>query len=140
MQKRPNFLCHLIFYSVCRRSVFEETSVKQQRNMRMFSIFAWKINSSPCIYMSFVWVWFTLELCLYSILLAINWIGLRKLKELDVSDNCLTSLPLTVMHCLKSLSILKVCRNKLSTFPDPWACPLVRNQNVINIWKLTGVV
>uniref|UniRef100_A0A3Q0QPY8 non-specific serine/threonine protein kinase n=1 Tax=Amphilophus citrinellus TaxID=61819 RepID=A0A3Q0QPY8_AMPCI len=53
-----------------------------------------------------------------------NWIGLRKLEELDVSDNCLTSLPTAVMHCLKSLSVLNVSRNKLSTFPDPWACPL----------------
>ncbi|XP_035769470.1 leucine-rich repeat serine/threonine-protein kinase 1 [Neolamprologus brichardi] len=53
-----------------------------------------------------------------------NWIGLRKLEELDVSDNCLTSLPTAVMHCLKSLRLLSVSRNKLSTFPDPWACPL----------------
>ncbi|XP_041840522.1 leucine-rich repeat serine/threonine-protein kinase 1 isoform X2 [Melanotaenia boesemani] len=54
----------------------------------------------------------------------VNWIGLRKLEELDVSDNCLTSLPTAVMHCLKSLRSLDVCRNKLSLFPDPWACPL----------------
>lgn len=54
-----------------------------------------------------------------------NWIGLRKLEELDVSDNCLSSLPSPVMHCLKSLSVLNVCRNRLSSFPDPWACPLV---------------
>ncbi|XP_034413570.1 leucine-rich repeat serine/threonine-protein kinase 1 isoform X4 [Cyclopterus lumpus] len=53
-----------------------------------------------------------------------NWIGLRKLEELDVSDNCLTALPTAVMHCLKSLSFLNVCRNTLSSFPDPWACPL----------------
>ncbi|XP_069384604.1 leucine-rich repeat serine/threonine-protein kinase 1 isoform X3 [Paralichthys olivaceus] len=53
-----------------------------------------------------------------------NWIGLRKLEELDVSDNGLTSLPVAVMHCLKSLSFLNVSRNKLSSFPDPWACPL----------------
>ncbi|XP_069567536.1 leucine-rich repeat serine/threonine-protein kinase 1 [Brachyistius frenatus] len=53
-----------------------------------------------------------------------NWIGLRKLEELDVSDNCLTSMPTAVMRCLKSLSFLNVNRNKLSTFPDPWACPL----------------
>ncbi|XP_049417413.1 leucine-rich repeat serine/threonine-protein kinase 1 isoform X1 [Epinephelus fuscoguttatus] len=53
-----------------------------------------------------------------------NWIGLRKLEELDVSDNCLTILPTSVMHCLKSLGFLNVCRNTLSTFPDPWACPL----------------
>uniref|UniRef100_UPI0037E88571 leucine-rich repeat serine/threonine-protein kinase 1 n=1 Tax=Semicossyphus pulcher TaxID=241346 RepID=UPI0037E88571 len=53
-----------------------------------------------------------------------NWIGLRKLEELDVSDNCLTSLPVSVMHSLKSLSFLNVCRNKLSCFPDAWACPL----------------
>ncbi|XP_047187431.1 leucine-rich repeat serine/threonine-protein kinase 1 isoform X5 [Scophthalmus maximus] len=53
-----------------------------------------------------------------------NWIGLRKLEELDLSYNCLTSLPVAVMHCLKSLSSLNVCRNKLRSFPDPWACPL----------------
>ncbi|KAM6981427.1 leucine-rich repeat serine/threonine-protein kinase 1 isoform 2-T2 [Aplochiton taeniatus] len=53
-----------------------------------------------------------------------NWIGLRKLEELDVSDNCLTCLPSAVMHCFKSLSSLNVSRNKLTTFPDPWACPL----------------
>ncbi|XP_070297515.1 leucine-rich repeat serine/threonine-protein kinase 1-like [Salvelinus sp. IW2-2015] len=54
-----------------------------------------------------------------------NWIGLRKLEELDVSDNCLTSLPSAVLHSFKSLTSLKVCRNRLTSFPDPWACPLV---------------
>ncbi|XP_038548531.1 leucine-rich repeat serine/threonine-protein kinase 1 isoform X2 [Micropterus salmoides] len=61
---------------------------------------------------------------LFNIPTTTNWIGLRKLEELDVSDNCLTSLPTAVLHCLKSLRFLNVCRNKLSTFPDPWACPL----------------
>ncbi|XP_054590342.2 leucine-rich repeat serine/threonine-protein kinase 1 isoform X2 [Nothobranchius furzeri] len=61
---------------------------------------------------------------LFDISSTVNWIGLRKLEELDVSDNCLSSLPISVMHCLKSLGTLKVCRNKLRTFPDPWACPL----------------
>ncbi|XP_076011527.1 leucine-rich repeat serine/threonine-protein kinase 1 isoform X2 [Genypterus blacodes] len=61
---------------------------------------------------------------LFDIPTTTNWIGLRKLTELDVSDNLLTSLPTAVMHCLKSLSFLSVCRNKLSLFPDPWACPL----------------
>uniref|UniRef100_A0A4W6D0K8 non-specific serine/threonine protein kinase n=1 Tax=Lates calcarifer TaxID=8187 RepID=A0A4W6D0K8_LATCA len=61
---------------------------------------------------------------LFDIPAATNWIGLRKMEELDVSDNCLTSLPVAVMHRLKSLSFLNVCRNKLSSFPDPWACPL----------------
>ncbi|KAM9317959.1 leucine-rich repeat serine/threonine-protein kinase 1 [Pholidichthys leucotaenia] len=61
---------------------------------------------------------------LFDIPTSTNWIGLRKLEELDVSDNCLTSLPTAVMHCLKSLNLLIVSRNKLSTFPDPWACPL----------------
>ncbi|KAM9861302.1 leucine-rich repeat serine/threonine-protein kinase 1 [Aulostomus maculatus] len=55
---------------------------------------------------------------------ATNWIGLRKLEELDVSDNLLTALPSSVMHGLKSLNFLNVSRNKLSVFPDPWACPL----------------
>lgn len=53
-----------------------------------------------------------------------NWIGLRKLQELDVSDNLLTDLSSSVLHCLKSLNSLNVSRNKLSSFPDPWACPL----------------
>uniref|UniRef100_A0A3B4UE03 non-specific serine/threonine protein kinase n=2 Tax=Seriola dumerili TaxID=41447 RepID=A0A3B4UE03_SERDU len=61
---------------------------------------------------------------LFDIPATTNWIGLRKVEELDVSDNCLTCLPTAFMHCLKSLSFLNVCRNKLSTFPDPWACPL----------------
>uniref|UniRef100_A0A667WS42 non-specific serine/threonine protein kinase n=1 Tax=Myripristis murdjan TaxID=586833 RepID=A0A667WS42_9TELE len=61
---------------------------------------------------------------LFDIPPATNWIGLRKLEELDVSDNCLSSLPTAVMHCFKSLSFLNVCRNRLTTFPDPWACPL----------------
>ncbi|XP_031425211.1 leucine-rich repeat serine/threonine-protein kinase 1 isoform X2 [Clupea harengus] len=53
-----------------------------------------------------------------------NWIGLRKLQELDVSDNSLSSLPSPVLHCFKSLCSLNVSRNKLASFPDPWACPL----------------
>lgn len=55
---------------------------------------------------------------------ATNWIGLRKLQSLDVSDNALTSLPSAVMNCLKSLSSLNVSHNRLDRFPDPWACPL----------------
>uniref|UniRef100_A0A3P8VNF9 non-specific serine/threonine protein kinase n=1 Tax=Cynoglossus semilaevis TaxID=244447 RepID=A0A3P8VNF9_CYNSE len=53
-----------------------------------------------------------------------NWIGLRHLQELDLSDNCLSALPESFMHRLKSLSSLNVSKNKLSSFPDPWACPL----------------
>ncbi|XP_051969455.1 leucine-rich repeat serine/threonine-protein kinase 1 [Xyrauchen texanus] len=53
-----------------------------------------------------------------------NWIGLRRLQELDVSDNSLTDLPSSVLHCLKSLNSLNVSKNKLARFPDPWACPL----------------
>nr|XP_061819726.1 leucine-rich repeat serine/threonine-protein kinase 1 isoform X2 [Nerophis lumbriciformis] len=53
-----------------------------------------------------------------------NWIGLRKLEELDVSDNRLSALPVAVMHALKSLRFLNVCHNKLSSFPEPWSCPL----------------
>ncbi|XP_015198818.2 leucine-rich repeat serine/threonine-protein kinase 1 isoform X2 [Lepisosteus oculatus] len=53
-----------------------------------------------------------------------NWIGLRKLQELDVSDNQLATLPCPTLHCFKSLISLNVSRNKLKEFPDPWACPL----------------
>uniref|UniRef100_A0A8C4ZLF4 non-specific serine/threonine protein kinase n=1 Tax=Gadus morhua TaxID=8049 RepID=A0A8C4ZLF4_GADMO len=53
-----------------------------------------------------------------------NWIGLRSLQDLDVSDNALVRLPTAVLHCLKSLSLLNVSRNRLDCFPDPWACPL----------------
>ncbi|XP_036399603.1 leucine-rich repeat serine/threonine-protein kinase 1 isoform X1 [Megalops cyprinoides] len=53
-----------------------------------------------------------------------NWIGLRKLQELDVSENRLSVLPSPVLHCFKSLVSLNVSRNKLTEFPDPWACPL----------------
>ncbi|XP_036211675.1 leucine-rich repeat serine/threonine-protein kinase 1 isoform X3 [Myotis myotis] len=55
---------------------------------------------------------------------ATNWIGLRKLQELDVSDNKLTELPATFLHSFKSLHCLNVSRNKLKVFPDAWACPL----------------
>uniref|UniRef100_A0A286XAK7 non-specific serine/threonine protein kinase n=1 Tax=Cavia porcellus TaxID=10141 RepID=A0A286XAK7_CAVPO len=55
---------------------------------------------------------------------ATNWIGLRKLQELDVSDNKLTELPALFLHSFKSLSCLNVSRNNLKVFPDPWACPL----------------
>lgn len=60
-------------------------------------------------------------------LLATNWIGLRKLQELDVSDNKLTELPALFLHSFKSLSCLNVSRNNLKAFPDAWACPLVSN-------------
>uniref|UniRef100_A0AAY4E7H3 non-specific serine/threonine protein kinase n=1 Tax=Denticeps clupeoides TaxID=299321 RepID=A0AAY4E7H3_9TELE len=53
-----------------------------------------------------------------------NWIGLRKLQELDASDNSLSSLPSTVLHCCKALSSLNICRNQLTSLPEPWACPL----------------
>ncbi|TSK53838.1 Leucine-rich repeat serine/threonine-protein kinase 1 [Bagarius yarrelli] len=53
-----------------------------------------------------------------------NWIGLRRLQELDVSDNHLTELPFQVLHCFKSLTSLNISKNRLSHFPDPWACPL----------------
>ncbi|MEE6503637.1 hypothetical protein FKM82_004886 [Ascaphus truei] len=53
-----------------------------------------------------------------------NWIGLRKLQELDVSDNRISDLPSTVLHCFKSLSSLNVSGNKLKGFLAPWVCPL----------------
>lgn len=53
-----------------------------------------------------------------------NWIGLRKLQELDLSDNKLTELPATFLHSFKSLSYLNVSRNNLKVFPEAWACPL----------------
>uniref|UniRef100_A0A8D1FBS4 non-specific serine/threonine protein kinase n=1 Tax=Sus scrofa TaxID=9823 RepID=A0A8D1FBS4_PIG len=55
---------------------------------------------------------------------ATNWIGLRKLQELDISDNKLTELPALFLHAFKSLSCLNVSRNNLKVFPDAWACPL----------------
>ncbi|XP_012588205.1 PREDICTED: leucine-rich repeat serine/threonine-protein kinase 1 isoform X2 [Condylura cristata] len=55
---------------------------------------------------------------------ATNWIGLRKLQELDISDNKLTELPTLFLHSFKSLSSLNVSRNHLKMFPDAWACPL----------------
>uniref|UniRef100_A0A452VJN2 non-specific serine/threonine protein kinase n=1 Tax=Ursus maritimus TaxID=29073 RepID=A0A452VJN2_URSMA len=55
---------------------------------------------------------------------ATNWIGLRKLQELDISDNRLTELPALFLHCFKSLSSLNVSRNNLKVFPGAWACPL----------------
>ncbi|XP_076879110.1 leucine-rich repeat serine/threonine-protein kinase 1 isoform X2 [Brachyhypopomus gauderio] len=53
-----------------------------------------------------------------------NWIGLRRLQELDVSCNCLADLPFAVLHCFKSLQSLNISSNRLRRFPDPWACPL----------------
>ncbi|KAM4596959.1 leucine-rich repeat serine/threonine-protein kinase 1 [Fundulus diaphanus] len=61
---------------------------------------------------------------LFDIPANVNWIGLRRLEELDVAGNRLTSLPTSVMHCLKLLRCLDVSRNRLNAFPDPWACPL----------------
>ncbi|XP_041074773.1 leucine-rich repeat serine/threonine-protein kinase 1-like isoform X1 [Polyodon spathula] len=55
---------------------------------------------------------------------ATNWIGLRRLQELDVSDNRLTEVPACFLHCFKSLRSFNISRNKLKAFPDPWACPL----------------
>ncbi|XP_010609370.1 leucine-rich repeat serine/threonine-protein kinase 1 isoform X1 [Fukomys damarensis] len=55
---------------------------------------------------------------------ATNWIGLRKLQELDISDNKLTELPALFLHSFKTLSCLNVSRNSLKVFPEPWACPL----------------
>ncbi|XP_060116064.1 leucine-rich repeat serine/threonine-protein kinase 1 [Heteronotia binoei] len=55
---------------------------------------------------------------------ATNWIGLRKLNELDVSDNRLVELPTQFLHSLKSLNILNVSKNNLKVFPQPWVCPL----------------
>ncbi|XP_028999543.1 leucine-rich repeat serine/threonine-protein kinase 1 isoform X2 [Betta splendens] len=70
---------------------------------------------------------------LFDVPTTMNWIGLRKLEVLDVSDNCLTSLPVAVMHCLKALSIINVCRNKLSAFPEAWACPLKQCKASFNV-------
>ncbi|CAJ1048538.1 leucine-rich repeat serine/threonine-protein kinase 1 isoform X2 [Xyrichtys novacula] len=72
---------------------------------------------------------------LFDIPSSTNWIGLRKLEELDVSENSLSSLPMTVMHSLKSLSFLNVCRNQLSCFPDAWACPLKQCKASSNLIK-----
>ncbi|XP_051896567.1 leucine-rich repeat serine/threonine-protein kinase 1 isoform X2 [Pristis pectinata] len=55
---------------------------------------------------------------------ATNWIGLRKLREIDVSNNRLEILPTVFLHCFKSLNSLNASRNALKCFPEPWACPL----------------
>ncbi|XP_036699621.1 leucine-rich repeat serine/threonine-protein kinase 1 isoform X6 [Balaenoptera musculus] len=55
---------------------------------------------------------------------ATNWIGLRKLQELDISDNKLTELPALFLHSFKSLNCLNVSRNNVKVFPNAWACPL----------------
>ncbi|XP_032906424.1 leucine-rich repeat serine/threonine-protein kinase 1 [Amblyraja radiata] len=55
---------------------------------------------------------------------ATNWIGLRKLSEIDVSDNRLEILPTSLLHCFKSLSCLIAAGNVLRCFPEPWACGL----------------
>ncbi|KAG8145150.1 hypothetical protein E2320_013516 [Naja naja] len=63
---------------------------------------------------------------------ATNWIGLRKLQVLDVSENRLSELPVSFLHCLKSLQNLngssnnlkkscKVARNMLDSLPDTLA-------------------
>ncbi|XP_051920210.1 leucine-rich repeat serine/threonine-protein kinase 1 [Hippocampus zosterae] len=57
---------------------------------------------------------------------ASNWMGLRQLEDLDVSDNLLSALPADITRALKSLRVLDVSRNRLGGFPDPWACPLNR--------------
>ncbi|XP_033847563.1 leucine-rich repeat serine/threonine-protein kinase 1 isoform X2 [Periophthalmus magnuspinnatus] len=54
----------------------------------------------------------------------VNWIGLRRLEELDVSENDLNSLPVNIMHCLKFLRTLNASNNKLKELPEPWGCPL----------------
>ncbi|XP_057705282.1 leucine-rich repeat serine/threonine-protein kinase 1 isoform X2 [Corythoichthys intestinalis] len=53
-----------------------------------------------------------------------NWRGLRKLEDLDISDNHLSQLPVDVVPALRSLRVLDVSRNRLDSFPEPWACPL----------------
>ncbi|KAK7930497.1 hypothetical protein WMY93_006892 [Mugilogobius chulae] len=53
-----------------------------------------------------------------------NWIGLKRLEELDVSENYLNSLPANIMHCLKSLRSLNASDNRLKELTEPWGCPL----------------
>ncbi|XP_061613512.1 leucine-rich repeat serine/threonine-protein kinase 1 isoform X4 [Phyllopteryx taeniolatus] len=65
------------------------------------------------------------------------WTGLRKLEDLDVSDNRLSALPADVMRALKSLRRLDVSRNRLGSFPDCWACPL--NQYRASCNKMSGL-
>ncbi|XP_062868607.1 leucine-rich repeat serine/threonine-protein kinase 1 isoform X2 [Trichomycterus rosablanca] len=61
---------------------------------------------------------------LFNIPTGTNWVGLRRLQDLDISDNVLVELPSHVLHCFKSLSTLNISRNRIRRFPDPWACPL----------------
>uniref|UniRef100_A0A3Q3DTW4 Leucine rich repeat kinase 1 n=1 Tax=Hippocampus comes TaxID=109280 RepID=A0A3Q3DTW4_HIPCM len=63
---------------------------------------------------------------LFDVPAASNWMGLRRLEELDVSDNLLSALPADITRALKSLRVLDVSRNRLGGFPEPWACPLNR--------------
>ncbi|XP_054999231.1 leucine-rich repeat serine/threonine-protein kinase 1 [Sorex araneus] len=55
---------------------------------------------------------------------ATNWMGLRRLQELDLSDNRLTQLPAHFLHSFKALRCLNVSRNHLKAFPEAWSCPL----------------
>uniref|UniRef100_A0A4W3H6W8 non-specific serine/threonine protein kinase n=1 Tax=Callorhinchus milii TaxID=7868 RepID=A0A4W3H6W8_CALMI len=55
---------------------------------------------------------------------ATNWIGLRKLQAIDISENKLECLPTIFVHCFKSLISLNASQNALKQIPEPWACPL----------------
>uniref|UniRef100_A0A8C1W808 non-specific serine/threonine protein kinase n=1 Tax=Cyprinus carpio TaxID=7962 RepID=A0A8C1W808_CYPCA len=44
--------------------------------------------------------------------------------KVAIITDLLTDLPSSILHCLKALSSLNISRNKLGSFPDPWACPL----------------
>ncbi|XP_072321953.1 leucine-rich repeat serine/threonine-protein kinase 1 [Eucyclogobius newberryi] len=88
-----------------------------------------QLSSLPCgllhlRHLQRLWASKNLLSALFQLHNDMNWIGLRRLEELDVSENHLSSLPANIMHCLKSLRVLNASGNSLKALPEPWGCPL----------------